>query len=179
MRALTCDDALELLARREESGGLEPGDAARLGEHLTACAACRDLVDAQSPVAAVLGSRPVSVVPVGFDERLAARLAAERSWVGLADWRVWTFRLAPLAAAAALAAFVWPGPARETRAGETAPVASLTAVMETWATGEGAGGRPAASILWQTEAPDDTVLLTVLTAAPDDPMAEPAERGGR
>lgn len=179
MRRLTCDEAIAFLLRPEEAGALTPDERGALDAHLADCASCREGVDAQALVSAVLAARPVSPVPDGFAERLAARLSAERGWVGLADWQAWTLRLAPVAAAWGLVAFFAGGVASGRWTAEpTAPV-SLAAVIEEWAGGGRAGGRAAASVLWQAPSPDDAVLLTLLTAAPDDPIAESAEAGGR
>lgn len=119
--------------------------------------------DAQAAVVAVLRSRPASAVPAGFAERVAARLTAEGGWLGLADWRVWTFRLAPVAAALALVAVL-----AGSRAAES--TFSLTSVVETWAAGDRASGRPAASLFWQADVPGESLLVTILTSGPDEAL---------
>jgi anti-sigma factor RsiW len=179
MRVLTCEEALGAAARREAGVPLGPDEGAALEAHLARCAACREAVDAQAVVSAVLATRPVSPLPEGFVRRLEARLAAERGWLGLADWRAWTLRFAPVAAAAAVVAMLASALAVGRGAPDAAAPVSLAAVIDAWVAGDRPGGRPAASVLWQSAAADDAVLLTVLTASPEDPIVEPGEAGGR
>ncbi len=119
--------------------------------------------DAQAAVAAVLRSRPASGVPAAFAGRLSARLTAEGGWLGLADWRVWTFRLAPVAAALVVAAILFGS-----RASESSFL--LASVVETWAAGDRTDGRPATSLFWQADVPGESLLLTVLTSGPDEAL---------
>lgn len=67
--------------------------------------------DDQRLVASVLASRPAADVAPGFLARVNARIDAARDegWFGLADFRVWTLRLVPAAAALALIGLLWPG----------------------------------------------------------------------
>jgi hypothetical protein len=119
--------------------------------------------DAQAGVAAVLRSRPASGVPAAFAGRLSARLTAEGGWLGLADWRVWTFRLAPVAAALVIVAVL-----AGSRAVESA--FSLTSVVETWAAGDRVSDPPAASLFWQADVPAESLLVTILTSGPDEAL---------
>jgi hypothetical protein len=66
--------------------------------------------DDQSVVAAVLASRPEPHVSADFLARVNARIDETAGWLGLADFRVWTLRLAPAAAGLALVAILWPEP---------------------------------------------------------------------
>lgn len=70
-----------------------------------------DFDDDQRLVSSVLASRPAPDVSPGFLARVNARIDAARDegWFGLTDFRVWTLRLAPAAAALALIALLWPG----------------------------------------------------------------------
>jgi len=120
-------------------------------------------MSAQQAVVSVLGARPAAPVPAGLAARIAAEIALEAGWLGVADWRGWSFRLAPVAAGLILAAFLWGGvtePAAEA-------AGSLTPIVETWLMGEG-DGLPATSVFWQQDVTADTLLSTVLRAAPDD-----------
>lgn len=123
-----------------------------------------DLRDDDAAVAAALRSRPDAALPPGFADRLAARLEEERGWIGLADWRAWTFRFAPAAAALLAVAALVAG-----RTDDEPP--SLSAVAESWAAGDG-DGRPATSVLWQPEVSADSLLQMILTAGPDDVVDE-------
>jgi len=64
----------------------------------------------QDAVAAILASVPPPRVTPAFLARVNARIDADAGtgWLALADFRVWTLRLAPLAAALALIAVLWP-----------------------------------------------------------------------
>jgi len=159
---LSCDQTAPLLARLAD-GDLGEDERAAVAAHLDACARCRAEMEAQQAVATVLGARPAAPVPAGLAARIAAEIALESGWFGVADWRGWSFRLAPLAAGLVLAAFLWGGP--------TAPAAesseSLTPIVETWLMGE-RDGLPATSVFWQQDVTADTLLATVLRSAPDD-----------
>ena len=50
--------------------------------------------------------RPADRLSPHFASRLAARLDDASGWFGIADWRAWTLRLAPVAAALALATYL-------------------------------------------------------------------------
>ncbi len=63
----------------------------------------------QDLVAAVLASMPPSLVSADFLSRVNARIDETAGWFGIADFRLWTLRLAPAAAALALIAVLWPG----------------------------------------------------------------------
>jgi len=105
---LSCDDARPVLARwSDDDAGLDAVMRARLAAHLQTCAACRAELDTQRAVAARLRSRPADRVSGQFSARLAAALDDASGWFGVADWRAWTLRLAPVAAL--LAAFVLLG----------------------------------------------------------------------
>ena len=64
--------------------------------------------DDQTLVATALASMPPSLVPADFVSRVNARIDETAGWFGLADFRLWTLRLAPAAAALALIAVLWP-----------------------------------------------------------------------
>lgn len=70
-----------------------------------------DYDDDQRLVADMLASRPPPEVSPGFLARVNARIDAARDegWFALADFRIWTLRLAPAAAALALIGVLWPG----------------------------------------------------------------------
>ena len=67
----------------------------------------------QDFVASALASAPPAEVSPSFLARVNARIDAEpglnAGWIGLADFRTWTLRLVPAAAAMALIAALWPG----------------------------------------------------------------------
>jgi predicted anti-sigma-YlaC factor YlaD len=159
---LNCRDVAQRLARLADEVAESEREA--LAEHLGTCAACRETADAQAEVAAILRSRPVSLPPAGLAARVSARIEAGRGWLGLADWRLWTLRLAPVAAAL-MAVALWLG--ADTR---TDAVTSLAPLVESWASGEETPGASATSILWRADLSPDAMLSTVLTSGPDDPL---------
>jgi len=160
---LTCDRAAPLLTRLAD-GDLGDDERAVLDAHLDGCAQCRAEMGAQQAVATVLRGRPAAAVPAGLTARIAAEIALEAGWFGVADWRGWSFRLAPLAAGLVLAAFLWGGRAAAPAA---EPAGSLAPIVETWLMGE-RDGLPATSVFWQQDVTVDTLLTTVLRSAPDD-----------
>src|SRR5512142_2659192 len=141
---MTCEQITTLLARRA-AGRLAPTDAAAIDEHLAGCASCRDAATAQGEVASVLASREDAPVDPAFASRVTARLTEEAGWLGLADWRSVSMRLAPVAALLLIIAAVVIG-----RQPSTAQNVSLSGVVETWATSTGESDRvPVTSVLWQ------------------------------
>ena len=160
---MLCDEAGPLLLRRLE-GRLEPDEGQSLERHLEQCETCRETLDVQRRVAAVLSSRPMAEVPLGFAGRVMANLEPVPGWLDALNWRVWTFRLAPVAAALLVVAALGFGP---TEAAEPLEFSDLVAE---WVVEEDAEGLPAVSLLWQEEVTDDALLEAVLTADPDEPF---------
>ena len=115
--------------------------------------------DEQDVVAAILRSTPPPDVRSGFVARVNARidLDARAGWLGLADFRLWTLRLAPAAAALVLVAALWRAPAE-------APVPSVThAAVPSAATAAVSTFSPASSIDWQKDVSGDALLEAALT----------------
>lgn len=158
-----CDEAGLLLLRRLE-GRLEAGEEQPLERHLEQCETCRETLETQRRVAAVLSSRPVAEAPPGFAGRVMAELEPVPGWLDALNWRVWTFRLAPVAAALMVVAVLGFGP---TEAAEPMEFSDLVAE---WVVEEAGEGLPAFSLLWQEGVSGDTLLEAVLTADPDEPF---------
>lgn len=147
---LSCADANRLIVRRADGDALEAPAAAALDAHLAGCAACRDALASQRAVADLLRSRPADRVSPQFHARLSEKLDREAGWFGLADWRAWTFRLAPAAAALALAAFL---------TAERSAAAPLS--LEEWAVSN-TGSASTVSLLWDSQVSSDVVLQEML-----------------
>ena len=101
-------------------------------------------------VASVLASMPPPEVPADFLSRVNARIDETAGWFGLADFRLWTLRLAPMAAALALIAVLWPAAATTavSSSGETtAPTANFS---------------PASATDWQQDVSADALLDAAL-----------------
>ena len=84
-----CDDVEPLLLRRLD-GRLGAEDRARLLQHLERCAGCREELEAQEAVAAMLAMRPTAEVPLGFTGRVIANLNPAPGWLDTVNWRAWT-----------------------------------------------------------------------------------------
>ena len=160
---MQCDDIGPLLLRSLE-GRLEADEGHQLERHLAQCDACRETLQAQRRMAEVLSSRPAAEVPLGFAVRVMANLEPVPGWLDALNWRVWTFRLAPVAAVLMVVASLGFGP---TEAAEPMEFSDLVAE---WVVEEDAQGLPAFSLLWQEEVTGDLLLEAVLTADPDDPF---------
>ncbi len=117
--------------------------------------------DDQIQVAALLASTPPPEVSADFVSRVNARIDETAGWFGLADFRVWTLRLAPAAAALALFAILWPGSAARSVA--PAPdAATATAGSNAPAT----SFSPATAGDWQRDVSADALLDAALHPAP-------------
>jgi hypothetical protein len=112
-------------------------------------------LDDQAVVAAALASMPAPDVPADFVSRVNARIDETAGWFGLADFRLWTLRLAPAAAALALIAVLWP--------------ASATAIVQTSPSSVSAEPHavfsPASASDWQQEVSADALLAAALQPA--------------
>jgi hypothetical protein len=108
--------------------------------------------DDQALVAAVLASMPPQDVPADFLSRVNARIDETAGWLGLADFRVWTLRLAPAAAALALVALLWPGTATTTPSPSSSSNTAAPAPNFT----------PASATDWQQDITGDALLDAAL-----------------
>ncbi len=154
---MTCDDMLQFIARRaDDEWSLDAGVRAQMDAHLEACAECRAALDIQRSVSAVLRLRPADRVSRGFLARLNERLDDASGWFGIADWHVWTLRLAPVAAALALA-IVWSlGRAVQ-------PSATSTSEEWTWTGTLGVTDSPVASLLLRSDVTAESVMESMIT----------------
>lgn len=107
----------------------------------------------QDLVASVLASTPPPEVSADFVARVNARIDETAGWSGLADFRVWTLRLAPAAAVLALLAVLWPDASVEHAV--TAPAASTASFT------------PASAADWQQDISSDALLAAALTGGRD------------
>ena len=150
-----CDDTHRLLARAADDAAstLRPEESAALDLHLVECVECRAALDEQRLVAGMLGRRPALTPSAGFAARLATRLDEASGWLGILDWRAWTFRLAPVALAIGVAAFFAGG-------ASTSEVPMPT--LEAW-TRSVAEPSSEASAVWQDRTSSDALLDTMLS----------------
>jgi hypothetical protein len=106
----------------------------------------------QELVAAILASMPQPDVPADFLSRVNARIDQTAGWLGLADFRLWTLRLAPLAAALGVLAVLWPAASTT----NTAIVPATTAAV---------GFSPASAADWQKDVSADALLEAALQSS--------------
>ena len=166
---MTCDESMRLLARRLDGRASEDDDA-RLEQHLGSCASCREAAAVQKDVARALASRPDAPIAPAFAERVSRRLDEPPGWFAVADWRWLSVRLAPITVLLLVAA----GVVVEYERAQAAQSVSLSSAIETAATGSG-DRVPVSSIVWQPDVNADSLMLTVLTAAPDATIGRQAD----
>jgi len=136
-------DYVSLIVRAAD-GALDAPERARLDDHVAACAECREALDTQIAVRALVVARPLQQASPDFVRRVRERLpVGKRAWLEAWDFRTWTWRLAPVAALLLLAAF---GVARH------APVTSATSSGTASLTDVGSSATAAsdASALWSS-----------------------------
>ncbi len=161
---MTCEEANRLLLD-DLAGRLDDRGRTDLQKHLDECTACRETAAVQVEVAQALASRPETEARPEFAARLRQRIDRESGWLGIADWRWLSVRLAPVAGVLLLTAGVVIG-----QQASKAAVPSLSTVVETWASG-GDDEVPVTSVLWQEQASEDAAVLTVLAAPSDATIA--------
>jgi hypothetical protein len=150
---LKCDDVLRYLLRAvDEAADLSASERALLDRHTARCADCRQAIDDQRAVSRVLRSRPSDLPSSAFSSSLAARLDRAGSWLLIADWRVWSFRLSPAAALLACAALLWQPVFKP-------PPQPLT--LAQWLTISDTSSP--ASVLWRRDVAADVVVEVMLT----------------
>lgn len=161
---MNCPAAEPLIARyADDPASLDSAERQELDRHIDVCDACRVVLQDQRHVARALRARsPVAVSP-GFAARLAARLDAEPTgWLGIANWRVWTVTLTPVALALVFVA--WLGGAAGTQPSAPSTSAAQAETFDTWPTPSTAA-EPAAVFLQSSTG--DALLEAVLTGAAD------------
>jgi hypothetical protein len=117
-------------------GTLDPSSRALLEAHAASCAGCRRALDEQTAVKRMLADLPPAAVSRGFAARVRERLEPRPWWMPAGNWRLWTLRLAPIAALLTILAWLPLQSDATGSATTTAPVSAL----ESWATAAVAGG---------------------------------------
>ena len=147
---MTCDGLAPLLAAAA-GDHLDPERRARLDAHLVVCDACRSALADQLTVRSWLAKTPEAEAPARFAERVRARIDESESLLGIADFRRWTLRLAPVAALLALAAWFGFGQSSTPSAPDT-----RTAVAQTSAFS------PSSAADWQRSVSGNALLEAAL-----------------
>jgi anti-sigma factor RsiW len=162
---MNCREVATFLARRADADdSLDPASSAEIDRHLATCAACAAELDTQRIVASLLRARPVDRLSPQFAAQLAARLDQATGWLGIADWRAWTLRLAPVAAALALATYLGLGASSQS-----------TITLDDWTSPTTEVSD--ASVLLESDISPDSVVETMLTG--ELPAAAGDSRNGR
>ena len=146
-----CPEFVPLLARAADAD-LDPATMARVDSHVASCDACRSALDAQRAIHRLLGDADAWQASAAFESRVAAALASRVPWTEQWDWRRWTWRLVPVAAALVIAAIV--GVVQSDRSATTTATSTL----------------PVSAALWTGEVSDTSVLALMLQARPSDPL---------
>lgn len=123
-----CERFVPLIARSAD-GTLEAAEAEVLEAHLASCAECRRAFAEQRAVSRAMEAVRLDAGPRDFAARVRARVAPAPGLIDLVNWRVWTFRLAPVAALLGMLAW-YPAPASQSAAGTTE---SVPAALDEWA----------------------------------------------
>ena len=97
----SCPAYIEQLARAAEVPPGEPVESS-VAEHLETCAGCRAALEAQRAVRTMLMARPALAASPAMRVRVREAVERERGLIGGVDFRRWTWRLVPIAAALAL-----------------------------------------------------------------------------
>lgn len=158
--------AFTSLLVRVADGTASAQELSRLDAHIATCASCAAALDDQRGVHAWLRSQPVTGASWGFDTRVMASIRAEAesrssSWLDSLDFRRWTWRLVPVAAALVLAAASVTGPDAAIQV-ETAPTVDSTTATDAW---------PVSSALWSDTVSESSLLSLMLSANADDTLA--------
>jgi anti-sigma factor RsiW len=156
--AVPCDDQVGLIVRAAD-GALDEVGRIRLEAHMTTCERCRAALEAQRLAHALLADWPETMAAPDFPARVLARLRRHRSGFDDWDFRRWTWRLSPLVAALALAAYL--------TVAQTSTTAVSTLAIDP--------DVPVSAALWSEEVSESDLLSLMLTASPDDSLATAVE----
>lgn len=152
---MTCADIEPLLAAAAD-GLLDSQRQARVDIHLGGCDACRSALDDQRQVAAILASAALDDVSPAFLAQVNDRIDEAESVFGIVDCRAWTLRLAPLAAALAIAAYLGLG-ARPSSTSATQTQATAASSTTTFS--------PTNTADWERDVPSEALLEAALSRA--------------
>lgn len=164
---MSCDRVQAALLRLDDEDADRPLTAGERGEieaHVASCDRCRTEWQGQRLVSNILRSRPSARLSPHFAASLASSLDDATGWLGMLDWRAWTFRLVPTALALALVAlfFFTQG------SGGDRPV-----TLDDWVRSN-ASAESGAALAWQQDTTPDVLLEAMLTGS-----GEPMPAGNR
>jgi predicted anti-sigma-YlaC factor YlaD len=123
-------------------GTLDSSSRALLEAHAAACAGCRRALDEQAAVKRMLADLPPIEVSRGFAARVRERVEQRPWWMPAGNWRLWTLRLAPVAAL--LTILAWLPLQGDAAGGVTVTTSVQVSALESWATDAVTAGANAA-----------------------------------
>jgi predicted anti-sigma-YlaC factor YlaD len=153
--------AFESLLVRAADAGLDASQQTVLDAHLVTCAACRAALADQRLAREALAARPPLRAQPDFAARVAAAIDADRSWLDRLDFRAWTWRLAPVAAALSLVTWVV---LQSAGAATDTPASSSATTFD--------GDLPVAAALWDESVSDSSLLSLMFRASANDRLAD-------
>lgn len=164
-----CDDFIPSLVRAAD-GALPESERAALDAHLLTCAACAEALADQRAMRQALTALAAEPATSAVGARVMASLRAEAgaaapSWIDALDFRRWTWRLVPVAAALALVAASVARTSAD--AGDATPAVVSTGTE-----------RPASSALVTGDVTGDELLLLLLNGTADATITTPVAGGG-
>lgn len=156
--------AFTSLLVRVADGTASAQEQSQLHAHVATCASCAAALDDQRGVHAWLQSQPVTGASLGFGTRVMASVRAEAEggasgWLDSLDFRRWTWRLVPVAAALVLAAV---GVTSTDAASQLETAVNSTTAADAW---------PVSSALWSDTVSESSLLSLMLSANADDALA--------
>lgn len=164
MNGLACADYEALIARAADES-IDEANAGRLRAHLEHCATCREALAGQVEARTLLVARPPLQASAAFRVRVRQAVEAEaasaRPIAEALDFRKWTWRIAPVAAALGLAAALGVG-----RPAATDPSAGVSAELMT----DSAAALPVSAALYSTNVTESSLLSMMLLASADDTL---------
>lgn len=161
-QAGTFHPEFERLIVRAADGLLDAMERGTLDRHLATCDSCREALAAQTLARTSLQSRPPIEASAAFYARVRSSLRSPASWLDSLDFRRWTWRLVPVAAALVIAVVSFAG--WSMRAGNGPSAAEIQTIST-------ASDQPVSSALWSSSLSDDSVISLMLRANADDALS--------
>jgi hypothetical protein len=155
-----CEPFAGLIARAAD-GSIDASGQARLSTHLDHCAQCTRSLETQRAARALLAAWAPDPAPPDFVATVLGAIDAHETWIDRWDFRRWTWRLAPLATAVAVATVVVIGRTDVSFAEPADATASADVTV--------------AGALASDELSESDVLALLLTASADDSVVEALE----
>jgi anti-sigma factor RsiW len=138
-----CESMVGLILASVE-GTLDAASRARLEAHAATCAGCRRALDEQAAVKRMLADLPPVEVSRGFAARVRERVEQRPWWMPAGNWRLWTLRLAPIAALLTILAWLPLQSDASGTAVTTVTTGAPVSALESWATAAVVAGANAA-----------------------------------